>query len=200
MSWKKVSIIVGIVLVLAAVVAANLYFRRETGLNVNAEGVRARDLEAIVSASGKIQPKRRVNVSANTTERVTRVAVEEGQRVKTGQFLLEIDPRSLAGQLERGEASIAAAESGLAGQRTAVESANINLDLAKQNLKRQQELWKDGLTTKEALERAQNELAAREADLRARQQEIKTREQQIKQEQAGLATTKYNLSQVIISA
>jgi HlyD family secretion protein len=81
-----------------------------------------------------------------------------------------------------------------------VESANINLDLARTNLKRQQELWKDGLTTKEALERAQNELAAREADLRARVQEITTREQQIKQEQAGLATTRYNLSQVIISA
>ena len=77
MSWKKASIIVGIVLVLAAVVAANLYFRRDTGLSVNAEGVRARDLEAIVSASGKIQPKRQVNVSANTTGRVTRVAVEE---------------------------------------------------------------------------------------------------------------------------
>ena len=72
MSWKKVSIIVGIVLVLAAVVAANLYLRRDTGLSVNAEGVRARDLEAIVSASGKIQPKRQVNISANTTGRVTR--------------------------------------------------------------------------------------------------------------------------------
>ena len=98
MSWKKVSIIVGIVLVLAAVVAANLYYRRDTGLSVNAEAVRSRDLEAIVSASGKIQPKRQINVSANTTGRVTRVAVEEGQRVKTGQFLLEIDPRSLDAQ------------------------------------------------------------------------------------------------------
>ena len=98
-------------------VAANLYFRRDTGLSVNAEGVRARDLEAIVSASGKIQPKRQVNVSANTTGRVTRVAVEEGQRVKAGQFLLEIDPRSLDGQLQRGEASVAAAQSSLQQSR-----------------------------------------------------------------------------------
>jgi HlyD family secretion protein len=141
-----------------------------------------------------------VNISANTMGKVTRLAVEEGQRVKAGQFLLEIDPRSLAGQLERGEASIAAAQSSLQSGRTAVESANINLDLARTNLKRQQDLWKDGLTTKEALERAQNEVAAREADLRAREQEIKTREQQIKQEVASLATTKYNLSQVVISS
>ena len=198
----RAKIVIGVLVVLigGAVVGANIYYQRDRGVQVATEAIRARDLEAIVSASGKIQPKRQVNISANTMGKVTRLAVEEGQRVKSGQFLLEIDPRSLAGQLERGEASIAAAESGLAGQRTAVESANINLDLARTNLKRQQELWKDGLTTKEALERSQNELAAREADLRSREQEIKTREQQIKQEQAGLATTKYNLSQVIISS
>jgi HlyD family secretion protein len=196
----KIVIAVGVILAGGAVVAANLYYQRDRGVQVATEAIRTRDLEAIVSASGKIQPKRQVNISANTMGKVTRLAVEEGQRVKAGQFLLEIDPRSLAGQLERGEASIAAAQSGLAQSRTAVESANINLDLARQNLKRQQDLWKDGLTTKESLERAQNELAAREADLRAREQGIKTREQQIKQEVASLATTKYNLSQVIISS
>jgi HlyD family secretion protein len=196
----KIVIAVGVVLAGAAVVAANIYYRRDRGVQVATEAIRSRDLEAIVSASGRIQPKRQVNISANTMGKVTRLAVEEGQRVKAGQFLLEIDPRSLAGQLERGEASIAAAQSSLQQGRTAVESANISLDLARQNLKRQQDLWKDGLTTKESLERAQNELAAREADLRAREQEIKTREQQIKQEQAGLATTRYNLSQVIISS
>ena len=75
MTGKKVLIIVGVVLLAAAVAAANLYYRRETGLNVQAEALRNRDLEAIVSASGKVQPKRQVNVSANTTGRVTRVAV-----------------------------------------------------------------------------------------------------------------------------
>jgi HlyD family secretion protein len=200
MSWKKVSIIVGIVLVLAAVVAANLYFRRDTGVSVNAEGIRSRDLEAIVSASGKIQPKRQVNVSANTTGRVTRVAVEEGQRVKAGQFLLEIDPRSLDAQLQRGEASVAAAQSSLQQSRASVQQTRVALDLARQNLKRTQELWKEGLTTKESLERAENDVQAREAELKTREQEIQTNEQRIKVEEAGLATTKYNLNQIIISA
>ena len=50
------------------------------------------------------------------------------------------------------------AQSSLAGAtRPRSNAAKVNLDLAKQNLKRQQELWKDGLTTREALERAQNE-------------------------------------------
>ena len=180
--------------------AANLYFRRDTGLSVNAEGVRARDLEAIVSASGKIQPKRQINVSANTTGRVTRVAVEEGQRVKTGQFLLEIDPRSLDSQLQRGEASVAAAQSSLQQSRASVQQTRAMLELARQNLKRTQELWKEGLTTREALDRAENDVQVREAELKTREQEIQTNEQRIKVEEAGLATTKYNLNQVIISA
>ena len=200
MTGKKVLIVLGVVLVGAAVVAANLYYRRDTGLNVQAEALRARDLEAIVSASGKVQPKRQVNVSAQTPGRVTRIAVEEGQRVKAGQFLLEIDPKQLEGQLQRGEASVAAAQSSLLGARTSVEQGRANLDLARQNLKRQEDLWKEGLTTKENLEKAQNDVTVREGDLRARTQDIETNEQRIKQEQASLSTTRYNLNQIIITA
>ncbi len=200
MTRKKVFIIILIVIIGAGIVAANLWYRRETGVTVAVEAIRTRDLEAIVSASGKIQPKRQVNISANTMGRVTRLAVEEGQRVKAGQFLLEIDPRQLEGQLLRGEASVAAAQSTLVQSRTGVETAKVNLDLARQNLARQQELWKDGLTTKEGLERAQNDLAVRETDLKAREQEIQTREQQIKQEQASLSTTRYNLTQIVINS
>ena len=119
----------------------------------------------IVSASCKVQPKRQVNISANTMGRVTRLAVQEGQRVKAGQFLLEIDPRSLEGQLQRGEASVAAARSSLQQARTAVEQARATLELSRQNLKRQEELWKEGLTSRESLERAQNDVAVREAEL-----------------------------------
>jgi len=200
MTGKKVLIVVGVVLVLAAVVAANLYYRRETGLNVQAEALRTRDLEAIVSASGKVQPKRQVNVSANTTGRVTRVGVEEGQHVKAGQFLLEIDPKQLEGVLQRGEASVAAAQSSLASARTSVEQGRANLELARQNLKRQQDLWKEGLTTRENLERAQNDVTVRETDLRGREQDIETNEARIRQEQASLSTTRYNLNQIIMTA
>jgi HlyD family secretion protein len=200
MTGKKVLIVLGVVLLAAAVVAANLYYRRETGLNVQAEALRARDLEAIVSASGKVQPKRQVNVSANITGRVTRVGVEEGERVKAGQFLLEIDPKQLEGQLQRGEASVAAAQSSLAAARTAVEQGRANVELARQNLKRQQDLWKGELTTRENLERAMNEVTVREAELRAREQDIETNEARIKQEQAGLSTTRYNLNQIIMTS
>jgi HlyD family secretion protein len=200
MSGKKIVGVLAVLLIGGAVVAANLWYKRDNSLQVAAEAIRARDLDAIVSASGRIQPKRQVNISANRMGKVTRLAVEEGQRVRAGQFLLEIDPRSLEGQLQRGEAGVAAARSGLQLARTNVEQAEVNLDLARQTLKRQSELWKDGLTTRESFERAQNEVAVREADIKARRQEIETREQQIKQEEASLASTRYDLTQVIVNA
>jgi HlyD family secretion protein len=200
MTRKRALIILGVLIVGAAIVGANLYFKRQTGIVVNVEALRGRDLESLVSASGKIQPKTQVNISANTTGRVTRLAVDEGERVKAGQFLLEIDPRSLEGQLQRGEASVAAAQSALQQGYTSVDQAKTLLELSQQTLKRQQDLWKDGLTTKQDLERAQNDVAVRESDLKARQQDIQTREQQIRQEQAGLATTRYNLNQVILNS
>ena len=155
---KKALIILGVLLIGGAIVAVNLFYKRDKGIEVTAEALRPRDLESFVSASGKIQPKRQVSISANQMGRVTRLAVEEGQRVKTGQFLLEIDPRSLEGQLQRGEASVVAARFSLERARTTLEQSRSNLELARQNLSRQQELWKEGLTTRQDLERAQNEL------------------------------------------
>jgi len=198
---RRTWLIIGVVVVLiAAGIGVPIYRNRNASPTVTTEVIRTRDLDAIVSASGKIQPKRQINISATTMGRVTRLAVQEGQRVKAGQFLLEIDPRSLAGQLERGEASVAAARSALQQADTAVDQAHANLELAQQTLKRQQDLSKDGLTTREALERAQNDVTVREAELKTRQQEAQMREQQIKQEQAALSTTQYNLSQVTISS
>ena len=77
---RKPAVIVLIVLVVAAAAGGGWYywFGRTTDLSVTAEPIRKRELEAIVSASGKIQPKRQVNISANQMGKVTRLAVEEG--------------------------------------------------------------------------------------------------------------------------
>jgi HlyD family secretion protein len=197
---KKILIGIGIVVLLGAVVGANFYFKREQGTKVTVEAVKKRDLEAIVSASGKIQAKRFVNMSAVQMGRVTRLAVEEGDRVKAGQFLLEIDPNSLRGTVERGEAAVAGAQAGLAQARVNVETARANLALAREQVNRQRELWKQGLTTKEQLDQAEATLKVRETELSARQTDVANREQMIKQETAALSTSRYNLSQVTLVA
>ena len=194
---KKVIIILGVLLIGGAIVGVNLFYKRDKGTEVTAEALRTRDLESFVSASGKIQATRQVNISAQQMGRVTRLAVKEGERVKAGQFLLEIDPEQLQGELQRGEASVVAARFSLERAKTNLDQARSNLELTRQNLTRQQELWKEGLTTRQELERTQNELKIREGDLKASEQEISTSEQRIKQEEASLSTNRYRLTQVI---
>jgi HlyD family secretion protein len=176
--------------------AASYFFRRgDEGARVTAEPLQKRDLEAIVSASGKIDPKKTVNISAQSMGRVTRLAVNEGDRVTAGQFLLQIDPVTAESAVRRDEAGVAGARTGLEQARIQVSSAQASLDLARQNLKRQQELWAGGLTTRETLEKTQSEVEIREVELRARQQEIRTREEQLRQQQAGLTSTQHSLRQ-----
>ena len=90
---KKWFWIVVVLLVIGGAAAAAFARRGETGITVTVETIQKRDLEAIVSASGKIDPKKTVNISAQTMGRVTHLAVKEGDRVRAGQFLLQIDPR-----------------------------------------------------------------------------------------------------------
>ena len=105
MSRKNVLITIGVVLLAGAVAGANFYFKKDKGLSVTTDVIKNRDLEAIVSASGKIQPKRLVKISAETPGRVVNLAVNEGDRVKVGQFLLQIDPKSLQRRVEGNSAA-----------------------------------------------------------------------------------------------
>src|SRR6267154_4453132 len=106
MSRKNVFIVIAVVIVAGAVVGANFYFKKDKGLPVTTDTIKARDLEAVVSASGKIQPKRLVKISAETPGRVVNLAVNEGDRVKVGQFLLQIDPKSLRTRVDSSNASL----------------------------------------------------------------------------------------------
>src|SRR6202795_3645050 len=110
MTRKNVLITLAIVLIGAGVVAANLYYRRDKGLTVTTDVIKTRDLEAVVSASGKIQPKRLVNISADTPGRVVNLAVNEGDRIKKDQFLLQIDPKSLKTRVDSGAGSLGGGE------------------------------------------------------------------------------------------
>ena len=196
---KWVLVLIGLVLA-GGGAAAYFATRGHTGTIVTVEAIQKRDLEAIVSASGKIEPKKTVNISAQTMGRVTRLGVQEGDRVRQGQFLLQIDPVNAEAAVRRDIAAVAGAMTSLEQSKASLQSTRASLDVARQSLKRQQELWSAGLTTRETLERAQAEVEVRESDLRAREQEIKTRETQLNQQQAGLASSRHELAQVRFDA
>ena len=181
--------------------AAAAFARRgDTGITVTVENIQKRDLEAIVSASGKIDPKKTVNISAQTMGRVTHLGVKEGDRVRAGQFLLQIDPVNAEAAVRRDVAAVAGARTALEQSRVGLQSARAQLDVARQALKRQTELTAAGLTTRESLERAEAEVEIRESDLKAREQEIKNRETQLNQQEAGLSSSQHTLTQVRFEA
>jgi HlyD family secretion protein len=197
---KKIIIAALIILALGAIAFANVRYKRDTGLSVTTEAIKKRRLEAIVSASGKIQPKRDVNISADTMGRVTDLAVNEGDRITKGQFLLQIDPRNLRTAVQRTAASLAAARSTMEQLQLGLESSRTSLKQAEENHKRQQELWKGGLTTRETLERTENELKMRQADLRAQEQNVKTQALRMQQESATADSARFDLSKVRIES
>src|SRR5712692_768341 len=191
---RNILITTGVVFVGAALVGANLWFKKDKGIAVTIEAIKTRDLDAVVSASGKIQPKRLVQISADSPGRVVNLAVAEGDRIKRGQFLLQIDPKSLRTRVDSNTASLQAAQASLDQMRQSIETARVQLEQARQNLVRQQGLWRQQLTTREALERAENDVKAATSALQEREKTAAAQASRIAQERATLANVQYDLS------
>lgn len=83
--------------------------RGNKATEVRIEAVEKRDLVASVTASGKVQPKTKVDVASDIAGRIVRLSVVEGQMVSKGQFLLQIDPSSYEAAVQRADAQMASA-------------------------------------------------------------------------------------------
>src|SRR5512139_2902420 len=101
--WSLIGL--GVVAV-GAVVATTAAKRGKKATEVRVESVDTRDLVASVTASGQVQPRTKVDVAADISGRIVRLAVKEGQLVKRGQFLLEIDPQEYVASVQRSEAAL----------------------------------------------------------------------------------------------
>jgi HlyD family secretion protein len=101
---------------------------RNKATEVRMEKVQRRDLVASVTASGQVQPHTKVDISADISGRIVRLAVKEGQMVTAGQFLLEIDPSQYRASVERATAAVASARAQSAQAKPALSQAQRNFD------------------------------------------------------------------------
>jgi len=170
---QKIWIMVGglAVLVVFSVAMAS---RGEKGPGVLLATVAREDLQAKVSANGKVQAVTKADISANMMGQVTKLAVKEGDRVTKGQFLLEIDPRSAKAATEAMEASMRAAQSDYASAKVALVQAKSDYDRAKANYKAGIIATADYERAKTALDTAQ---ATEESAQRRAEQAAATRNQ-----------------------
>ncbi|HEY3219345.1 MAG TPA: efflux RND transporter periplasmic adaptor subunit [Gemmatimonadales bacterium] len=171
-----------VLLVVLVLVSASA--KREKGIEVRFETVGRRDLVAAVTASGKIQPKKKVDISADITGRVTRIAVREGDFVQKGQFLLQIDPTIYQANMQRATAAMSSAEAG-------VVQARANRDQSQRGLQRTKELREQNpnLISQEQLEQAQTAFDIAEANWTAAQHLVEQARAGLQQARDELAKT-----------
>ncbi len=200
MTRKKVFIGIGLVALIGAMIWANFAFKKTEGPTVTVEAIKTRSLESVVSASGTIRARRTVNITSEVSGKVVKLSVDEGDRVKTGQFLLQIDPRAVRSRLQISEASLEGQRIALQQARLSLENAKINQKLADDELARQQRLDKDALATKQALEQARDTATLRRGEVRTAEQEVSAVEQRIRSQQADLESVQHDLSRVTIES
>ena len=130
---------IGIAVAAVAGLGALAFIAKKKGENkattVKIEAVEARDLVASVTASGQVRPRVKVDVSADITGRIIRLAVKEGDQVTKGQFLLQIDPQQYEAALQRSLAALSSAKAQFA-------QASANFIQAKRNYDRSAEIKK----------------------------------------------------------
>ncbi len=162
---RKGWITIGAVVVVGALVVANLSSRGGAAKKVRVEPVRPRTLKSWVRAPGLIQPVVSVDISSNVTGRVAQLDVREGDAVKRGDLLLTLDDTRLRSALDQYEAMLRAAQSQL-------RLAEAQRELAAQVLERREDLHARGLLSSEELEQARVDLRVKTAQVDAQRDEI----------------------------
>jgi len=164
--WK-ILIFAGIAVIVAAVLMGSLRSRDRNAPRVTTAKVETVDLVAKVTANGKIQARKKVDMSALVMGQIVNLAVKEGDHVKKGQFLLQIDKVQYAAQAEGKEATLAAARHDLESAQSAAAQAKIDYERAKQNYEGKILPEADYQHAKTAWQQATAALAASEQRMRS---------------------------------
>ncbi|MFZ0286500.1 MAG: efflux RND transporter periplasmic adaptor subunit [Terriglobales bacterium] len=154
-TWKKIAIGAGALVVLSAIVGFTVYQSHKNVVTVQTSRVQREDLAAVVSASGEIRPKTYVNIGANAFGKITKLYVKEGDRVKQGQMLAQLENVQPEADMDAMRASLEAARTDAlaaeAGRSTAVADLNrakSDAEHSELDWTRAQALYKDALIAK----------------------------------------------------
>jgi len=183
---KRYFLLIGIAVVVVILVLVNLKAREQRALAVQAEEITGRDITMVISASGSIRPKRKVDISASSIGKVTKVAVKEGEYVEKGQFLLQIDPVELESTVARIEAMFEASKAN--EKQAAAQEAQ-----AKNDYERAKTLLEGGYRTTQEVDAAKTNYDVASARLEAFKQDVA-------QYRANLESARHNLKEVTINA
>ncbi len=171
-TWKKIAIGIGILLVLLIVVGIVAHQATKGIVTVQTGKVQREDLATVVSASGEIKPKTYVNVGANAFGKITHLYVKEGDRVKKGQLLAQLENVQSSADVNANQASLQAAQTDALAADAALKTSQADLQRAqadydrnKLDWDRAQSLFKDGLISKSDFDSRKNAWATADSGL-----------------------------------
>jgi HlyD family secretion protein len=140
---------------------------------------------ASVTASGQVQPRTKVDVAADISGRIVRLAVKEGQLVKRGDFLLQIDPEAYEAAVQRAEAALSSAKAQAAQARAnylqAKRAYDRNLEMRKTNAQ---------LVSEADIERTKTDMEVNEAMLEASTHNVEQSNASVRDAKTSLAKTR----------
>lgn len=185
---KKKIIWIGAAVVVVGAVGAGLALRGgdDEMLEVQTAKVDRQKIVQTVSATGKIQPKTQVKISADVSAKIMKLAVVEGQWVEQGQLLVELDR----------ERYLAAVESAEARVRSAQASAVLvseNMDIAEKEYHRSKGLVEQNLESTASFDN-------KEAAYRVEVARYESAENQVEQARAALKQARDDLAKTTIYA
>jgi HlyD family secretion protein len=185
---KRTKIILGagVAVVVIGALAAFIRGRDKDVPRVTTAKVEKLDLVSKVTANGKIQAQRKVDMSALVMGQIVNLAVKEGDQVKKGQLLLQIDRAQLAAQAQGREASLEAMRHDLDAAKSTAAQAKFDYDRASQN-------FKGNILAEADLQKAKSGLETAEANLAAT-------EQRMRSTMADLAASRDSLSKTTVTA
>jgi HlyD family secretion protein len=178
-------IVVGIAAAAGGGIAYQIHKKKTAGTEVRMEKVARRDLVAAVTASGKIEAKTSVDISADITGRIIRLAVREGDLVTKGQFLIQIDPAQYQAAVSRAQGVVSSTEATLAQTR-----ANLNQAERAWNRARQLSQLGPNLIAPEAAEQARTSYDVAQATWQATRAQLEQSRASLQEARDNLAKTR----------
>jgi len=170
--WKQIAIGAGVVVMLAITVGVTVHQSGKNVVTVQTGKVQRQDLSSVVSGSGEIKPKTYVNIGANAYGKITHLYVKEGDHVKKGQLLAQLENVQSTADVSANQASVQAAETDAIAADAALKTSDADLlraqaDYGRNKLDwdRAQNLFKEGLIAKSDFDSRQNAWATADAAL-----------------------------------
>ena len=191
---------IGLAFVLILVVLIVVVNKREDKVFVTVENSTSRDIVEMVTANGTIQPEVEVKISSEVSGEIINLYVKEGDSVKKGDLVLQINPDISESNVERAKASVNNARANLAAAEARVTQARARLQQAELNYKRSKKLFEEKVVPSSEFEQVRTEYEAARGELEAAERAVDAARYTVKSVESTLSGEQKNLQRTSIFA